>query len=530
MPTAPSSTRDAALTAPPQRPGAVRRSVRAAADVAPLLALRVAGLRGRRTRARVLLVVALGLTAAVAIVPALHPEAGQPGRAGELLLLLPSVYLSVLGIAIASAAAAGGGRELLARDEAVAFPVSPTTDHLGSLLLAPLNIAWLLQTWAVLGATAYAWGLGDGPADLLLVQLPVLAWVLVATALAQAVAWTVEWVRRTRHGRTAIRLLVLVLAAGSATLVVTGATSRLLDQSPTVRLVLLSGQGRGGDVASYVGGLAILLALFVAAVVVGALPVHRLARLPAREESALETSHHAARPHPRSDLRALLRLDRASVWRSVPLRRGIAVLALMPGAVALAGGLGWDSLLIMPGLVASGGALLFAVNAWCLDGRGAFWRETLPCAPSTALLARTVVLVEVLVVATVVTLVLSAIRAGAPTPEQAAAMGAVSVVVIVMVTARSLQWSVERPYAADLRSARATPAPPAAMFGYSVRLATATTATSLVFTALLTLEDWRIPLLTAVPFLLFAARRLVRVVRRWDDPPARARVIATVAG
>ena len=33
---------------------------------------------------------------------------------------------------------------------------------------------------------------------------------------------------------------------------------------------------------------------------------------------------------------------------------------------------------ILPGLVASGGALLFGVNAWCLDGRGALWRESLP--------------------------------------------------------------------------------------------------------------------------------------------------------
>ena len=43
--------------------------------------------------------------------------------------------------------ASGGGRELLAREHGVAYPVSPTTDHLGALLLAPLNIAWLLQAW-----------------------------------------------------------------------------------------------------------------------------------------------------------------------------------------------------------------------------------------------------------------------------------------------------------------------------------------------------------------------------------------------
>ena len=47
------------------------------------------------------------------------------------------------------------GRELLPRDWATPYPVSPTTDHLGALLMAPLNIAWLVQAWAALAATAY---------------------------------------------------------------------------------------------------------------------------------------------------------------------------------------------------------------------------------------------------------------------------------------------------------------------------------------------------------------------------------------
>ena len=77
--------------------------------------------------------------------------------------------------------ASGGGRELLARDPAQIHPVSPTTDHLGALLLAPLNIAWLLQAWMLLGVTAYALGTGSlAPA-----QIVVLLWLAAATALAQ---------------------------------------------------------------------------------------------------------------------------------------------------------------------------------------------------------------------------------------------------------------------------------------------------------------------------------------------------------
>ena len=84
------------------------------------------------------------------------------------------------------------------------------------------------------------------------------------------------------------------------------------------------------------------------------------------------------------------------MWRSVPLRRGMMVLALMPGAVALAGALEWRMLTMLPGLVASGGALLFGVNAWCLDGRGALLRDSLPVSPRISFLSRTVVLTEVL--------------------------------------------------------------------------------------------------------------------------------------
>ncbi len=67
-----------------------------------------------------------------------------------LLAFLITTTLAIVG--------AGGGRELLPRDEAVGFPVSPTTDHLGALLLAPLNVAWMIQAWAMLGFTAYAVG------------------------------------------------------------------------------------------------------------------------------------------------------------------------------------------------------------------------------------------------------------------------------------------------------------------------------------------------------------------------------------
>ena len=60
-----------------------------------------------------------------------------------------------------SAVASGGGRELISRDQAGSHPVSPTTDHLGALLIAPLNISWMIQAWILFGSMAYSFGPGS---------------------------------------------------------------------------------------------------------------------------------------------------------------------------------------------------------------------------------------------------------------------------------------------------------------------------------------------------------------------------------
>ena len=125
------------------------------------------------------------LTVLAAWLPGVPPR--RRGRRTDVLSLLPSALVGVLLIAVISAAASGGGRELVPREQAVGFPVSPTTDHLGALLMAPLNIAWLLQSWALLGAIAYVAGAGLGlrahPA-----AGPALA-ASRATAIAQVVGW-----------------------------------------------------------------------------------------------------------------------------------------------------------------------------------------------------------------------------------------------------------------------------------------------------------------------------------------------------
>ncbi|WP_310528330.1 hypothetical protein, partial [Nocardioides sp.] len=277
-----------------------------------------------------------------------------------------------------------------------------------------------------------------------------------------------------------------------------------------------------------------MVVLLVSAVAVGAVPARWALRLPPREELRVETGIHEARPAPVArflgeDLALLRRLDRGSVWRSVGMRRGLIVLALGPALVTLGGGLPWDTVVILPGLGASGAALLYGVNAWCLDGRGMLWRESLPVAPARIFDARALVTAECLTVVSGVPLLAGSVRNGLPAQQVATALLVCWLVVVVQVLAISMSWSVRRPYAVDLRSPRATPAPHAAMFGYALRLSLVTTLTGMLFKGAAGVAVWWLPLALGVPFLLWSGVRLHRARRRWLSAPARAEIALTVA-
>ena len=500
--------------------------VTGAADVGALLTFRRAGLtHGARRRLRVGGGLVLGLTLVSIIVPALLKGPLDGRRVGGLVAVLPSVYLGFALLTVVAAISSGGGRELLPRDQAVAFPVSALTEHLGALVLAPLNVAWLIQAWALVGTTTYVLG----PRHLAAAVVPLLLWIAVATAFGQLVGWCFEGLRRGPRGALVTRSILAVVAAAAAALVLSGRTTDLLDQSPTIRVYFAAASATSGEWWSWALSVLVLILLLLALSLAGALPARWALQRPQREELRLESGQRDPAPNPRSDLAAMIRIDRASIWRAVPLRRGLLVLGLMPGAVALAGDLTWDLVTILPGLVASGGALLFGVNAWCLDGAGALWRDSLPVAPDIAFAAKVVVLFEVLLAAGSLTIVLAAVRAGAPSSAELASVLLATLVVAAQVVATSLRWSVRSPYAVDLRSARATPAPPVVMAGYSARLAAKTTVVGLIFSATSLATDWRTAVLVAVPLLCWSAYRLVATAREWAEPLVRSRVIATVA-
>lgn len=492
----------------------------AVADVVHLMRFRAGTVRRRR------LVVAagilLGLTVLTVWIAATARGAGDSEQARNMLVLLPTGFAGFQLLQLVGGIASGGGRELAPRDQLVAYPVSPTTDHLGALLLAPLNISWMIQAWLLLGAASYGVGLTG---RLLPLLLGVLLWIAGATALGQLVSWAVEGLRRLPYGVAVVRSVMLLGVVGFGVLQATGRLAPWLDHLPTRWFVVRLVFGVSGRWA-----LAVLVEAVVVlgAIVLGAVPAHLTARLQPRDELRAESGTRPARRLPGSDLAILLRIDRASVWRAVPMRRGLGVLSLGPGLIALAASAPWADLIVLPGLVASGAALLFGVNVWCLDERGGLWRESLPVSPRLVFAVRAWVLMEFMLAAAFGTLLVGALRAPRPTAGEVTAALVACLVVSTQAGVAGMRWSQRTPYSVDLRSARATPAPPLAMIGYSSRLAVVTALTGVAL-QLLARAGVLAPLLGGAAILCWEAFRMLRACDGWADPVTRARVVTTVA-
>jgi len=192
-------------------------------------------------------------------------------------------------------------------------------------------------------------------------------------------------------------------------------------------------------------------------------------------------------------------------------------------------GFDFRDLMLLPGLTASGAALLFGVNAWCLDGKGMVWRETLPVCAGDVFDVRALVVLECMAAVSATTVVMALLRNGPPPLVVGVSVAACWLVVLVQVLAIVMSWSVRSPYSADLSSPRATPAPHAAMAGYAGKLSLVTTLTGMVFTTVSTGPWAWLPAVLALPFLVWSTWRLLRARRRWLAPAERARVVLTVA-
>lgn len=495
------------------------------ADTGFLLGFRLRLIRGRaRKIAAIALTLLLLITIASAFLPALVPESRVPRN--DVRLLIPAFYVGFALLNAVASAAAGGGRELLSPQEALPHPISPATDFFGGLAIAPLNIAWLFQAWAILAAVAYSFPVGPRLIGVQVVTVLVLA---VATILGLDAGWALEWLRRAL-GRWVARVVGAAALSLIAWVVVEHLEAAVIVRLTVVRWVAIAqAEFALGSVGPWLLTVFVLAVVASGLVLLGTLIAQSSATKMRADEVRLETALVRPRSNPASDFAGLMRLDRAGAWRSVSLRRGLILLGALPAGAALTGVVSWNQITLMPGLVCSGGALLYGVNMWCLDASGALWRESLPASPNLALWVRAVALAELFAFSSLPTIVAATLRSGLPTSGEAAAALGATISAVAYVTSRCMRWSLAHPYAADLRSARATPAPPLAMVGYSLRLAIATALIGLLFGATAQFTP-AASLFAAVVITTASVVSGLGSSRRWADPVQRSRVLSTVGG
>jgi hypothetical protein len=324
--------------------------------------------------------------------------------------------------------------------------------------------------------------------------------------------------------------VALLLVGAGAAVLATGRTADTLDASPTTWVVTGAVAGATGVYDRWALTVVLLLAALVAAFVAGRVACAWSLRQPGHVNGLRDARPVRRRGQAKNALREHLALDRAGVWRSQSLRRGLLVLGVLPGLVAAGARLEWPSLVLLPGLVAAGAGLLFGVNAFCLDGSGALWIASLPGDPRTVFRAKARVVAEVCGVAVVLAVAAGASRSGHwPNAAELTAVLCCAAVAIAHVVATCMHLSTTRPHRADLRGPRDTPAPPGVMAAYSLRLAISTTLLAILFSGAAELGSWRASILIAVPLLLISLRRLLVSGRLWHQPSVRAHVVSVVS-
>lgn len=440
--------------------------------------------------------------------------------------LAPAAFMGFGVLAIVAPLTTGGGNEVVPPDQLVTFPVRPSTQFVGGLLLAPLNLVWVIQLLALAALTAYLTDSGS----LLRGGLTTLVFVLALTVAGQALAWFIVGVRQTRNGRTAVGVLAALLLLSAVLVTRSGRATDVLEASPTDLVV--AGVIAGGN-GSYPRWLTTAALLVAVTAVAGALGIRACAwalRRPTDAAVSRHTEPVRRRSAKRSALRELVAVDRASVWRAPALRRGGLVLAVLPGLIAAGAAVPWESMIVMPGLVAAGAGLLFGVNAFCLDGSGSIWLASLPHDPQLVARAKAIVLAETVLVAAAVAGLAGSLRSpGDPTGAQITAIITSGVVCSAVVVAGALKMSVRHPHRADLRGPRDAVAPPGALAAASVRLAFPAGLVGIMLGAASHAALWWWPPLLALPVLLLCVLSVMRSLRRYDDPFVRARIVQTVA-
>lgn len=499
-----------------------------------LVRLRWTMLREPRQRRAVLLAASLLPLLAVVAVAVGQVAPDDPDIRFNFALLAPTTFASFFVLTVISPASSAGGSELFPSDQLVAYPVRDRTVFGSTLLLAPANLAWMTHFLVLLGVTSYV--AAPGP----LVALAIVTTVTYAAAMTvvgQASAWWLEGMRARRAGRWSLRIVSAGLVAALVVVQMSGNLTALLNNLPTQRVAISAVQGSEAGIQPWTTGfrpwLTVVLFLFLIGVAAFYLGERGCGWAQGRvSDGGLQPESRPVRRRVTAgrDLAALMQVDRASVWRSAPLRRGALVMALLPGAIAAVTEPRWDSLVLLTGLVAAGAGLLFGVNAFGVDGPGALTLEGLPIDPALRFWAKALVILEFCALTIAGALAVGALRAdGRPTAAQVTALVGATVVTSLAVAAFCMRVSVRSPHRSDLRGRRDTPAPPGAMIGYSARLAWRTTWIAMLL-SIVALAPWGwLPLAVAAPMALLAGLSLTRSAAMWQDETVRARVVSTVS-
>ena len=440
--------------------------------------------------------------------------------------LAPQAFLGFGVLAVVAPLTAGGGNELFPPDQLVAFPVTAKAHFIGGLVLAPINLVWLLQIFALVAETAYLTAGGDA----FLGAITAVVFVLALTIGGQALAWVVVGVRQTRGGRQGVMAVSAAVLLAALVVVRTDSINAVLDHAPTRAVVDGITAGAQDHLGQWAATTAALLVLLVLGLLLGFRACNWALRRPGDAGALREARPVKRRPARGGPLRELVAINRASVWRAPALRRGGLVLAFLPGIAAAGAAVPWHSLIIMPGLVAAGAGLLFGVNAFCLDGSGAIWLASLPHDPALVARAKTIVLVETVLAAVTVAAVAGSLRSpGTPTAADLTAVLVGGLTCSAFVVASCLSTSVRHPHKAELRGPRDSVAPPGALVLASAQLALPAGVIGLLFEGTASSGLWWLPFVLGVPVLvgsLLWARASLAV---YDQPQTRARIVQVVA-
>jgi hypothetical protein len=489
-----------------------------------LFGLRWQMIRSNGVRAALVLVGAFLVWLMVLVAGA--ASALEPAALRTAVELAPQAFLGFGVLAVIAPLTAGGGNEIIPPDQVVAYPIRPRTQFVGGLVLAPVNLVWLLQLLALVAETAFL--TQGGPA--LPGALISVTYVTALTALGQTLAWGVVGLRQSRRGRQAVAFTGAALLASAVVVIKTGAGRALLDNSPTRTVVNGVTAGATGGWTRWALTTGLLLGLTVLGLTLGERTCGWALRRPS-DAGAVRSAKVLQRrsPHP-SALRTLMAVDRASVWRAPALRRGALVLAVLPGVAAAGAQLPWQSLIVLPGLVAAGAGLLFGINAFCLDASGAVLLASMPHDPRLVAHSKTLVLTETVVGSVVIAALAGSLRSpGTPTAAEVVAIVASALACTAVVVSRGMASSVRRPHKASLDGPRDAVAPPGALALASARLALPTGLVGVVMEGTTESQQWWLPLTVAVPIVLLCAWSLRRSLRRWADPLVRSRIVQTVS-